>query len=580
VVGEGARDAISQFIFRNDPEQQADAADATQEAKRVIEQGALGFGTEFGARGVGAIGAKIGRPFELSAATVKAAKTGQGMRLTPGEASGNVMLKKLESATAHLPGGMTKWETYRGAQARDSANFFSKQLAKMARDRVPAVQLGQAVQDFVGSAGRHIDTAYQAESAATLRNLGIDSPATEEVAGKAAQKAVAGSREAMTAKETANYDEVKKLLGVNPKTFITPEQIDAAIAKKIEFYKQMGGGEPPVVAKLREARGFTRNARQGGESKLMDRLLHTPPETVGRYLQTRAPLADLREFGRVMPKEVQQQVGQTMLKRMAKESTDAAGQVSGKKLAAQLAKLGEERGPLIYGADRWKQMTTAAERLRTLEETLPQARKAFQSELMRQVATSKDPEAVAALFEGANVLDIRSLHAAMPEPMRQQVSANVLEGIVRRSADPQTGRLGARSIAGSLEELGEGKGRLIFGKQYEAILEGSRLMDRMKAPGGEGLGQMHAVHNASAIAAAAGSIAAMRFGYGMEAAAGLAGAYGAVRVITGALTNPATAAMALKILRMAAAGTLRSVPYAVDQLAAPNYKDTYLQAPQ
>ncbi|HEY1413004.1 MAG TPA: hypothetical protein VGF36_12735, partial [Rhodopila sp.] len=122
-------------------------------------------------------------------------------------------------------------------------------------------------------------------------------------------------------------------------------------------------------------------------------------------------------------------------------------------------------------------------------------------------------------------------------------------------------------LAQNLKKLGEGRGRLIFGAQYPAVREGSELLNRIAPLGGKeggGMGKMHQLRFAGELAAAAGSIAALSFGHGIAAATTLGGTMGAIRIITGALTNPATSSAALKILRVAAATSARAVPYGVD----------------
>jgi hypothetical protein len=575
VVGEGARDAISQFLFRNDPEQQADSADATNEAKRIIGQGALGFGTELGAQGSSRVLSSMAKPFEKSAATFRATQAGEGIRLTPGEASGSPALKKIENVSGHLPGGVGPWHRFREKQAADAAAYFQKQIAQLGKG-ANREQLGQTVQQFVTGAERQIDAGYAAERQAAVKQLGIE-PVNAETAGKGAQQRIVEAQQQVAKARGEKFDEVRKLLGKQPGEFISPEEFDAAVKKQQAFYRDMGGTPPPTAARLQDARSYTYTSSQQFEQDILAKIAKTQkPEAIPTLLR-RAGLEDLRVLERTLPPETRLKLGQSVLSQLTAESTvPATGEISGTKLGTALAKLGEERGKLLFGAERWSTFTKSAGRLAELERNLPAAREAFRSDLMQKVASSGQPEAVAALFENASLADIRSLHGQLPEPMRRQVSADVLAGIVERGTDPQTGHLAARSIARSLQDLGEGRGRLLFGKQYDAVMQGSRLMDRMRAPGGEGMGQMHQFRAGGALAGAAASLAAFS-GHGAAVMYGIGTEMAAVRTLTAALTNPATSALALKVLRIAAATTARGVPYGVN--AVFNQRDQDEQAP-
>jgi hypothetical protein len=426
-IGEATRSVLSRAIFpkETNPERNADEADPVQEAKRLITQTGMGFFSELGARGLTGIGKRIAAPFEASAATVKAAKAGDGVRMTPGEAGNSPSLSRIEKVLGHLPGGSGPIEGFREAQSHDALAMMDKQLDSLSTNRL-----------------------------------------SDEETGKAVQKIVADSRKALTTQESTKYDEVKRLLGVDPKTFMTPEQIDSAVEKKIDFYKQMGGGTPDVVGKLQAARNFTRTSRADVETKVMDRLMRKEPELMGDYLR-KSSLANLREFNKLMP-----------------------------------------------------------------------------------------------------------------GPVRQQAAANVLQNIITQATDAQTKQINQRVFAGALKDLGEGRGRLIFGAQYPAIREGSELLNRIAPMAGSG-GAMSAMHTVRQLIEV-GSVAAAAIGFSghaYSAAAAVGGPVLAMRFIATALTHPQASAAVLKALRMTAAGTFRSVPYAVNAIAAPNYKDTYLQAP-
>jgi hypothetical protein len=404
-TGELLREQLNHAIFGED------LPSAGEEATNAAEQAALGGASEFGARGAGKVIGKVLKPFAASAPTVKAAKAGVGVRMTPGEAAGSSTLKRIEELLGHMPGATGPMEHFRAAQIADAERMTARQVEQLAPGRMADEQAGQAVH-------------------------------------QALQK-TAGGR---TADINTKYAEVKKLLGVDPGKFMSPEDINAAVAERVKFYKDMGGGTPPVIAKLAEAR----RAAAVPESAMAKKLLAAAPEDVVSTVQRKMTLAQLREFNQVVP-----------------------------------------------------------------------------------------------------------------EPARRQVQRNLLENLLNKAADPQSGVLDQRALAKALKDLGRQRGQIIFGNQWNALNEGSALLNKiapMAANQTGGLGKMHAMRMLIELGAVAGSALALS-GHVATGAAAVAGPTAAMRAISVALAHPQTSAMMLKILRGAAMTGARSIPYGVDALA-------------
>jgi hypothetical protein len=302
-TGELLREQLNHAIFGED------LPGVKEEATNVGEQAALGGASEFGARGSGKVIGKVLKPFAEAAPTVKAAKAGVGVRMTPGEAAGSSTMKRIEELLGHMPGATGPMEHFRAAQIADAERMMTGQLEQLSPTRLADEQAGQTVH-------------------------------------QALQK-TAGGR---TADINTKYDEVKKLLGVDPKTYMTPEQIDEAVAKKVKFYKDMGGGSPKVVQALAEAR----RAAASPKSAMAERLLKTPPEEVVSTVQRKMTLAQLREFNQVVPEPARRQVQANLLEKMLSESSDPqSGVLDQRVLAKALKRLGTQRGEIIFG-NQWK----------------------------------------------------------------------------------------------------------------------------------------------------------------------------------------------------------------------------------
>jgi hypothetical protein len=399
-TGEALRMQLNHAIFGED------LPTPGEEAKNVGLQAAVGGMSEFGARGSGRVIGKVLKPFAASAATVKAAKGGVGVRMTPGEATGSTTLRRIEELLGHMPGATGPMEGFREAQVADAERMTAQQLAQLSPNRMADEQAGHAVH-------------------------------------QALQKTAGG------------------------RTGESPEQINEAVAKKVAFYKDLGGGTPPVVKALTEAR----RAAATPESAAAKKLLAAAPEDVVSTVQRKMTLAQLREFNQIVP-----------------------------------------------------------------------------------------------------------------EPARRQVQANLLSNLLNQASDAQSGALDQRALAVALKKLGTQRGQIIFGPQWNALNEGSALLNRIAPMASNqtgGLGKMHAMRMLIELGAVAGSALAFS-GHVATGAAAVAGPTAAMRMISLALAHPQTSAMMLKILQGAAVTGARAVPYAADALInqPATYRDTFVQAPQ
>jgi hypothetical protein len=286
---------------------------------------------------------------------------------------------------------------------------------------------------------------------------------TDEQAGQMVQQ----SLKAKGAEATAKFDEVKKLLNIDPKTYMTPEQINEAVAQKVKFYKDMGGDTPKVVQALADAR----RAYSTQGNSLLSRITNANPEDVVTIIERKTPLAQLRQFNTVVP-----------------------------------------------------------------------------------------------------------------EPARRQIQSNLLQKILTESSDAQSGTLDQRALAKALKRLGPERGKLIFGNQWNALNEGSALLNKIAPLASNqtgGLGKMHTMRTLIEVGGVAGAALGLSHG-AYTAAVAVGGPMLAMRLVSSALAHPEASAMVLKVLRGAAVSSTRAIPYGVDALAiqpAANYRDALIQAP-
>jgi hypothetical protein len=406
-MGEGVRELLTSAIFGNDELPTTRGGTA----KQMAEQAGMNAAAELTARGTGKVFSKLASPFEKSAQTVRDAVAGNGVRLTPGEASGSKGLQMVEGAAGHVPGAMGPLHTFRAAQEQEAEALLEKQLDALSTQKLTPEQTGNAV-----------------------------------------KQVIANYRKQAIGPATAKFEEVKQLLGRAGEN-LSPEELDAAVQKQAEFYKGFGQSNAETVKKLEAARNAWRDARKTVDIQTFAKILKTnKPEIIGSYVRN------------------------------------------------------------------------------------------------------------------AGLDELRILRTVMPPQVQQNVARSTLESMLDRAADPQTGALGYRDLAKSLKSLGEGRGRIIFGQQYEQVMDASRLLNKIQAGGAHSTqGQMHTMRMLIALGSTAGLVLGMTHS-AVDAAVSIGGEVGAMRLIAQALTRPGVSAAMLRAMRTAAAGAIRAVPYGVDEL--------------
>jgi hypothetical protein len=117
---------------------------------------------------------------------------------------------------------------------------------------------------------------------------------------------------------------------------------------------------------------------------------------------------------------------------------------------------------------------------------LGDARRFFQTEQERfnvdifgKILATQKPELIGGMYEKAGLDELRTLDKSLPTPVKRNIARNVFDNMINRAKDPQTGAIRTKSLATSLKNLGEERGRIIFGNQYERILESSKVIDRI-----------------------------------------------------------------------------------------------------
>jgi hypothetical protein len=423
--GDRARRSLYELMYKDVPPEKIPEA-----MRSMSGQSSLAMGSELGgqlaSKAIGTVGSKLLKTPIKSAATIEAADAGQGVRLTPGEATDNKILKKVEGVLEHWPGGAGPMEEFRVAQRADVNNMMDRLLNDLSSQKLSPYETGKEVQRIV----------------------------------KEAHEASLTSQPA--------YAEVKRLLGRDPDEYITPTNLQKLIREQEEQFSKQAGVN----------------------------------------VTNSAPRRKLAEASRLFSEED----------------------------------------------------------------------KRVQEQLVGQILKTQRPEVIGGFFEKAGLDELRTLRTVMPPEVQQNVARNVLENFMYPARDLKTGELDpkdlVKSLKGSLKQLGEGRGRLIFGDQYDSIVDATKLLDRMGRSDSGMAGSMHTarvVGLLSGLPLGMGVLTGLMTGRplaGMAASAGTGAAeYVGPKMLAYVLTNPQWSVKALNLLRAAAVGSARGVPFAVDQIS-------------
>jgi hypothetical protein len=239
------------------------------------------------------------------------------------------------------------------------------------------------------------------------------------------------------------------------------------------------------TAANRAAEQATSRTEAPFQKELTKKLLKGRPEEVGKMMTT-ASLEDLRALQSEIPPEMQRAAARNVLDSIINSARDPqTGMVDGKLLAKNLRDLGPERGRLIFG-DRYPSISAAAGHFNTINETTEASaaqvrarRSNFDLDLYKRILQTDKPEQVVGLVQKAGLHELRQLNAALTPEMQQGLRRNVLQNLIDRSRDPQTGVVDAKKYARYLQELGPERGRIIFGDRYDQVANSSQVLDRI-----------------------------------------------------------------------------------------------------
>ncbi len=210
------------------------------------------------------------------------------------------------------------------------------------------------------------------------------------------------------------------------------------------------------------------------------------------------------------------------------------------------------------------------EMIRNANKITSEEHQKFEQALVKTIVKTKKPDAIASLLTGdIGNQEARDLFAILPVNIHAPVQREVILDKMREATDPLSRKFNEREFAKSIAEMGDERGKIIFGSNWDNVKRISSILERINGPMGMS-GSAASLQNAGIIKGFLGG-SGLFAGIGAAAAghplvgAGIAGAELAsvlgyavtYRSLAKAITEPESAMKIIKALQIAA----RSNPY-------------------
>jgi hypothetical protein len=310
------------------------------------------------------------------------------------------------------------------------------------------------------------------------RQLKMISPQSlnREQSGLLVQGELSALKRQSEATVDSKFNEVRQALGKDADAHYTPEEFDKLVAE-----------HPEAKAKLEEARLLYKQELERFSPPILQKVLTTTkPEDIADIMAT-AGIEDLRILNRFVSPQTQKAAARELMESMIYKATDRNGVVDPKSLATSFKNLQEDRGRLIFGTQYDTLLKDATGTIDGINEAADRARAnytrqanaPFEHPLIKEILTTTKPEDIAGKMEKAGLDELRATTNALPPETKQAASRAVLENMIERARDPQTGMIRGKELAKSLFVMSEERGRIIFGDRYDSIVQSAQKFQQI-----------------------------------------------------------------------------------------------------
>ena len=305
-----------------------------------------------------------------------------------------------------------------------------------------------------------------------------------------------------------------------------------------------------------------------------------------------AGLDELRQLTGSLTPEMQQDFRRTVLESILERPNvrDPNGIINEKNFAKELQKLndGGPRGQIIFG-DQYQGLVETSQKLASLNEKATAARTAIEGRtsrydagLMKQIIATDNPRFISQFMTNASEEQLHTLMTELPPQVREAAARNTLEHFISPAREPEkfgTDELDPIKLSESLNEalkkLGPDRGRAVFGKAYDNLVQISARLRQVGFSESEMMGKMH---TAGIITGVFGAVTGATTGalihgapgaaLGLLAGSGisLGGSVGLAKLTGYVLTHPEGSYQVLRGLRLLQLSIARGEPFVVNQI--------------
>lgn len=376
---------------------------------------------------------------------------------------------------------------------------------------------------------------------------------TPEQVGMLTQNAMEDARTALKAETRSAYKAIDQLTESHVKRVPVTKEVTSSLVdesgrpmsydKKFLEKRMVGGVQPETREVKKTAIMLLRELKM--QEKLMDPKL----------------LADTKSILETIVRADNNVPYQTMAKSrsdLLAVSRNLDAILPGKR--AGIAKLlAEQMDKSMIDAAQRSGISGLVDQVRVANTMTREMHRVFEQNLITKIMESKNPEVIASYLRTGGLQELRDLNALLSDPQRRVVQSQILKDSMMRSTENGAKPMEPQKLAKDIHDLGEERGRLIFGKNYDSIRQVADLMTKIKSSSAGG--GASALHNWAYLSAAPTAGMAVATGHPGTAAA-VAATTGAetvfMRKLAKAMTNPAKSARMVHYLRLGA----RGAPYA------------------
>ena len=498
-LGETIRQEVEEKLFPYDHR-----LTPKETAKHIAAQAGLQGANELTGRAAGKVLAPAVKFFgDTALASEKA-----GVRLLPSEAAGKApsYLEKFLKGSVLTSGRMERFRELQNAQTKTAVEKLANDISNF---KGTPEQLGQLVQDGIDK---------HTEQFRLLQNQMY-----KDIESQVGEK---------TVKVPVTTQVASKVLGADGKPVMqNVTRLEDRVVDKVM----------PSTVPLKQ---FA--AQELKKLDQLEKVLH--PNILG---QSREMLQTILKAPNNLPYSAMRAARSDTLAKVRELDQALAGKQAG--LAKKMAGLFDDS---IMDAVKKSGIPGLEDSVRAADKFTATEHQMFEQQLVDKIVKTKKPEAIAMFVRNKNmgIQETRDLFTVLPKELHQPVQRQIILDTMRQSTNNVSKTFNERKFADTIGSIGDERGKIIFGKNWDNIKELANVMERINGPVGMQGGSGASLQNAAMIKnmiVTSAETAALPLGlasahHPIGAVVSFGGEWVTLQGLASALTNPQVAEKILK----------------------------------